>query len=53
MAKLKEYTTYIGGEWVSAQSGETFESEDPYTGEPWALIPRCGAEDVDRSVRAS
>ncbi len=53
MAKLKEYKTFIGGEWVTAESGGTFESEDPYTGEPWALIPRCGAADVDRAVKAA
>ncbi|MDA7947814.1 MAG: aldehyde dehydrogenase [Hyphomicrobiaceae bacterium] len=53
MPEFKEYKTFIGGEWVAAQSGETFESEDPYTGEPWALIPRCGADDVDRAVRAA
>lgn len=53
MAKLKEYKTYIGGKWVKSQSGETFESEDPYTGEPWALIPKCGAKDVDKAVEAA
>ncbi len=53
MARLQEYKTYIGGQWVAAESGETFESEDPYTGEPWALIPRCGASDVDKAVDAA
>jgi (Z)-2-((N-methylformamido)methylene)-5-hydroxybutyrolactone dehydrogenase len=31
---------YIGGEWVDARSGETFESIDPFTGRVWAEIPR-------------
>lgn len=53
MSKLKEYQTYIGGKWVSAESGETFESEDPYTGEPWALIPLCGEADVNKAVEAA
>ena len=53
MSKLKEYKTYIDGKWVNAISGETFESEDPYTGEPWALIPRCGEADVKRAVEAA
>ena len=44
---------FIGGEWVAAASGETFESVNPYTGKAWALIPRAGAEDVDRAVRAA
>ena len=39
--KLKEYQTYIDGKWVDAASGKTFQTYDPYTGEPWALIPEC------------
>ena len=31
----------------------TFESFDPYTGKPWALIPRCGASEVDQAVDAA
>ncbi|MEC9369476.1 MAG: aldehyde dehydrogenase [Pseudomonadota bacterium] len=53
MQALSKYQTVIGGKWVDAASGKTFESFDPYTGEPWALIPRCGAEDVDRAVNAA
>ena len=33
--------------------GEYFESDDPYRGKPWALIPRGSADDVDRAVRAA
>jgi aldehyde dehydrogenase (NAD+) len=44
---------YIGGEWVDARSGETFETIDPFTGEPWAEIPRAGAVDVDAAVTAA
>jgi len=47
------YQMYIGGEWVDAASGAHFESENPYTGRPWALIPRGGASDVDRAVQAA
>ncbi|WP_272597912.1 aldehyde dehydrogenase [Solirubrobacter ginsenosidimutans] len=43
----------IGGEWVDARSGAIFESINPYTAEPWATIPRAGAEDVDAAVRAA
>ncbi|MGD9866460.1 MAG: aldehyde dehydrogenase [Hyphomicrobiales bacterium] len=50
---MKTYQTVIGGKWTDAAGGGTFESFDPYTGEPWALIPRCGAEDVDRAVNAA
>src|SRR5215216_4337144 len=44
---------YIGGEWVDAATGDYFESDDPYRGEPWALIPRGSADDADRAVRAA
>jgi aldehyde dehydrogenase (NAD+) len=44
---------YLGGEWVDAASGDCFESDNPYLGEPWALIPRGTAADADRAVRAA
>jgi aldehyde dehydrogenase (NAD+) len=44
---------HVGGEWVDAASGDYFESDNPYLGEPWALIPRGTASDVDRAVRAA
>jgi aldehyde dehydrogenase (NAD+) len=53
MAKLTSFQTYIDGKWCNANSGETFQSEDPYTGEPWSLIPKCGKADVDRAVEAA
>jgi aldehyde dehydrogenase (NAD+) len=31
----------------------TFETYDPYTGKPWALIPRDGAAEVDAAVAAA
>ena len=37
---LTKYKMFIGGQWVEAESGEHFESDNPYTGKPWALIPR-------------
>jgi aldehyde dehydrogenase (NAD+) len=44
---------YVGGEWIDAGSGDCFESDNPYLGEPWALIPRGTAADADRAVRAA
>jgi aldehyde dehydrogenase (NAD+) len=43
----------IGGEWVDAAGGETFESRDPATGEVIAVVPRATAVDVDRAVAAA
>jgi len=50
---LTKYQMYIGGQWTDAVSGETFQSDNPFTGKPWALIPRGGAQDADRAVRAA
>jgi acyl-CoA reductase-like NAD-dependent aldehyde dehydrogenase len=50
---LERYRMLIGGEWVDARSGETFESVDPFTGRPWAVIPRAGPADVDAAVAAA
>ena len=50
---LKHYSMFIGGEWEDAASGETFETVDPFTGDPWAVVPRAGEADVDRAVRSA
>jgi aldehyde dehydrogenase (NAD+) len=43
----------IGGDWVAAASGEDFESFNPYTGKPWARVPRGTPADVDAAVAAA
>ncbi|HST65359.1 MAG TPA: aldehyde dehydrogenase [Mycobacteriales bacterium] len=43
----------VGGKAVDALSGATFESENPYTGEPWAVVPDGGPADVDAAVGAA
>ena len=50
---LATYQMYIDGQRVEAASRDYFETENPYTGKPWALIPRGTTEDVDRAVRAA
>jgi len=50
---LESYKMYIDGQWVESSSGECFESDNPYTGRPWALVPRGGKDDVDRAVGAA
>jgi alpha-ketoglutaric semialdehyde dehydrogenase len=47
------FKNFIGGEWVDAASGETFESTSPATGETIGVFPRSGAGDVDRAVAAA
>ena len=43
----------IGGEWVEAASGETFETINPATETVIGFVPRGTAEDVDAAVRAA
>lgn len=43
----------IGGEWVTAVSGRTFESFNPSTEEVLALVPRGEAADIDLAVQAA
>lgn len=50
---LTKYQMFIGGEWVDSASGETFESFNPYTAQPWALMPKGNAEDIDHAVEAA
>jgi aldehyde dehydrogenase (NAD+) len=44
---------YIGGRWVDSASGQWLETDNPFLGEPWALIPRGTAADVDAAVAAA
>jgi len=53
MADLEKLRMYIGGDWADPASGDYFESFNPFTGKPWALVPRGNAEDVDRAVGAA
>jgi alpha-ketoglutaric semialdehyde dehydrogenase len=51
--ETRAYKNLIGGEWVDAVSGATFESTSPATGELIGTFPRSDAEDVDRAVEAA
>jgi aldehyde dehydrogenase (NAD+)/betaine-aldehyde dehydrogenase len=48
---LPVFQNYIDGSFVDGT--ETFETLDPSTGKPWAVMPAAGAQDVDRAVRAA
>ena len=50
---LRRFRMLIGGSPADARSGRTFESLNPYTGQPWAVIPDAGPEDVDAAVAAA
>lgn len=48
---LPRYGLYIGGAEVPAR--RSFQSVNPYTGAPWALVGEADADEVDRAVRAA
>ncbi|HYZ23353.1 MAG TPA: aldehyde dehydrogenase family protein, partial [Rhodopila sp.] len=50
---LRQAKMLIDGAWVDAASGATLTVENPGRRTPIATIPRGGAEDVDRAVRAA
>ena len=50
---MKRYLTYIDGKQVNPSSMEWFETVNPYTKRPWALIPRCTERDVDIAIGAA
>jgi aldehyde dehydrogenase (NAD+) len=50
---MADYQLYIGGEFVDAASGETFETFDPATGEKIADVAKAGREDAVRAIEAA
>ena len=50
---MKRYQLQIGGKACDPAGGAWFESQNPYTGEAWAEIPRGGPADADAAVRAA
>ncbi len=47
------YQLFINGTWTEAQSGKTFTTPNPATGEPLAEVAEADAVDIDRAVRAA
>ncbi|ASL48385.1 NAD/NADP-dependent betaine aldehyde dehydrogenase [Burkholderia sp. AD24] len=53
MAVFATQRLYIGGGYVDATGGETFDTLDPATGETLATVQQASAADVDRAVQAA
>lgn len=50
----KKFQNFIGGQWVDAVSGQTFDNRNPANwDEVVGVFPKSGKEDVDRAVRAA
>jgi len=52
-ATTQRYGHYIGGEWTDGNGSETFESDNPATGESLATFQRGTDADVDRALSAA
>ncbi|MEM9104468.1 MAG: aldehyde dehydrogenase [Pseudomonadota bacterium] len=48
---MERFQHYIDGNFEDGS--ESFESLDPATAKPWALMPRANVQDVDRAVSAA
>lgn len=53
MARFAEQQLYIGGRYVAATGGATFETLNPATGEVLATVQSASRADVDKAVAAA
>jgi phenylacetaldehyde dehydrogenase len=49
----RQHQAFIGGQWVNAESGQTFDTFDPGSGRVIAKVAACDAPDVDKAVAAA
>ena len=47
------HQAFIDGRWVDAADGKRFDALSPIDGKVLAKVAECGAQDVDRAVRAA
>ncbi|NNE12040.1 MAG: betaine-aldehyde dehydrogenase [Ilumatobacter sp.] len=50
---LETRRSYLGGEFVSSTSGETFETRHPGTGRVICHVEQAGANEIDRAVESA
>jgi acyl-CoA reductase-like NAD-dependent aldehyde dehydrogenase len=51
--EIREAKQFIGGEWVDAAGGATFDDLDPFTGDVVAHVPASGREDAASAIDAA
>ncbi len=49
----KQHKMFIGGNWVDAVNGKTFEDMNPFTGEVYAHLPAGTRDDAYRAIEAA
>jgi betaine-aldehyde dehydrogenase len=50
---MKTYKLFIDGQWVDADSGKTFKTPNPATGETLAEVAAADKADIDKAVTAA
>src|SRR5688500_5291427 len=51
--KIHQTQCFIGGQWIPAQSGKTFDTLNPATEETIASVAEGDAADIDLAVKAA
>ena len=49
----RKYQLFIDGKWVDAESGKTFQTPNPATGETLAEVAEADKADIDKAVDAA
>jgi len=49
----RKYQLFIDGQWIDAESGKTFTTPNPATGETLAEIAEADKADIDKAVKAA
>ena len=50
---VKEYQWYAGGQWRDVANGQLFDDFEPYTGNLYARVADCGAEEARLAIAAA
>jgi len=52
-SEVKECRQFVGGEWIDAAAGKTFEDYDPFTGDVVATVAAGQRDDAAKAVEAA
>lgn len=53
MSSLERFLNTVNGQDTASATGRWLVSEDPFTGQPWAEIPQCDADDARAAIEAA
>ncbi|MGD2006613.1 MAG: aldehyde dehydrogenase [Pseudomonadales bacterium] len=53
MTAMPHYSLFIDGQWCEGTEGQTMQSINPATGQPWATFACASSSDVERAVTAA